>query len=124
VKQIYFWGVLYIQFLILVKYYASILNNFLTTFVNGLILKSNSLYFVINSYYFYFIIVIAKYNSILFLSSLLDIIIIDYPNKLINRFVIIYAFWNNLFNFRLYIRFLISSLMPVLSLSSFFSSSS
>jgi len=123
-KQIYFWGVWYHQFLVLAKYYTLLSNPFLAKFIRGFILKAYSLYFIINSYYFYFVIIILKYNSILFLSSLLDIIVVDYPNRLTHRFEMIYSFWNNLFNFRFYIKFFIGSVTPILSLSSFYASSS
>jgi len=123
-KFVYFWGVYYHQFLVLAKYFSILSNPFLSLFLKGLLLKRNSLYFIISQYNFYYAIVIVKYSSILYFSSLLDIVVIDYPNRLTNRFELNYAFWNNLFNFRFYIKIFIASITPVLSLSSFYASSS
>ena len=123
-KTLYSWGVWHYQFLTLVKYYSLLANPFLKKFLNGLILKSNSLYFIINSYYLYYVIIILKYDSVFFLSSLVDLVAIDYPTRLLNRFELVYSFWNNLFNFRFFIKLFVSAVKPVLSINSFYSSSS
>jgi len=110
--------------LVLAKYFCILSNPLLNSFLKGFVLKQNSLYLVISQYYLYYVIVILKHNTILYLSSLLDIVVADYPNKLYHRFELTYAFWNNLFSFRFYLKLFIGVVTPVLSLSSFYSSSS
>lgn len=121
-KLVYRADISYYQFLILAKYYSLLANPFLNNFIKGFLLKANNLTIIINLHFLYYVIIILKHNSILSLNSLLDLVIVDYPNRLTSRFEIIYTFWNNIFNFRFYIKSFVGALTPILSLSSFYSS--
>lgn len=55
-------------------------------------------------------------------NSFLDLVIVDYPTRLENRFELNYAFWNITYNFRIYIKTFTNVVNPVVSISSFFNS--
>jgi NADH:ubiquinone oxidoreductase subunit C len=110
--------------LFLNKYFVIYICKIIPLFLKSFLLKSNSIYIIINSSFLHYCIMFLKFNIVTSLSSLLDIIIVDYPTRLENRFELIYAFWNNKNNFRFFIKTFTNSVTPILSISSFFSSSS
>lgn len=107
---------------ILTNYYSVFYNKIIIKFLKGFILKTNSLYLIINSSLLQHCLMFLKFNSVSSINTLVDIVAVDYPTRLENRFELIYAFWNTKYNFRVYIKTYTNSTTPILSISSFFNS--
>ncbi len=121
-RNIYISSSFYLQYLSLVKYFSIFYLTIIPSFINNIILKANSLYLIIDKSLLHFCLMFLKFNMISSITSLVDLIIVDFPTRLNNRFELIYSFWNNLFNFRVYIKIFTNTVTPVLSISSFFKS--
>lgn len=121
-RNIYISSSFYLQYLNLVKYFSIFYLTIIPSFINNIVLKSNSLYLLIDKSLLHFCLMFLKFNMISSITSLVDLIVVDFPTRLNNRFELIYSFWNNLFNFRIYIKIFTNTITPVLSISSFFKS--
>jgi hypothetical protein len=95
--------------------------NVLSFYIKGLLITKNMMYCYILRFNLIFIINFFKYNVILGLSSLLDIIVIDNVNLNYNRFEIAYIFWNIYYSCRLCIKLYTTQLNGIMSISSYFS---
>lgn len=91
-RQTYLSSTFFAQYAALVKYYIIFYSYIIPSFINGFIFKSNSLYIVINSALLHFCLMFLKFNMVSSVNSLLDLVVVDYPARLENRFELIYAF--------------------------------
>lgn len=90
-------------------------------FINGFLLKRNSLVLFIRYSDLLFLCTILKTSIISLSSSLLDIAVVDFPNR-VNRFELNYVFILYGVNIRLILKTFVSKYMPVFSISNIFSS--
>lgn len=95
--------------------------NVLNYYIKGLLIAKNLIFCYILRYNLIFIINFFKYNVILGLSSLLDIIVIDNVNLNYNRFEITYIFWNIYYSYRLGMKLYTTQLNGIMSISSYYS---
>jgi hypothetical protein len=90
--QNYISSTFFTQYSALVKYYIIFYSCIIPSFINGFIFKSNSLYIIINSALLHFCLMFLKFIMVSSVNSLLDLVVIDYPARIENRFELIYAF--------------------------------
>lgn len=76
----------------LTNYYSIFCINILPQFLTGFILKSNSIYLVINSFMLHVCLFFLKFSNISTINCLVDIVAVDFPTRLEKRFELIYAF--------------------------------
>lgn len=90
--------------------------------LNGILLKKNSFFIFFDLFFLHFFVIFFK-NSVIFKASmLLDIFVVDYSLKYLKNFEITYCFLNIFSSVRFFFKTYCSLLMPVPSISSFFSS--
>ncbi len=107
---------------IIIKYNYIFFNNIIKKFFYNFLIKMNSFYIFINYLNIYLCLTYLKFNSLLPLDSLVDLIAVDYPSRALKRFELIYSFWSIDFNLRCYIKIFVHALNPVLSITTFFKS--
>jgi len=114
----------YMQEVSLVKYFAIFYSSILPIFLRGVVLKTTMFYLVLESAMLHFCIMFLKFNFVSNVRALLDIVVVDYPVRLENRFEIVYAFWNVNLNLRIFIKTFANTVSPIFSIHTFFSSAS
>lgn len=105
----------------LTTYYNYYLNKLINKFIISLIIKNNSILFFIKFYNLHNILTFLKYNSIILITSCMDITVTDYPDRL-QRFEITYFFWSNIYKHKYFIKTFANNVTPIFSISNFFSS--
>lgn len=105
------------------RYFILFFNSIFPFFLNGFLLKSNKICLFLEASVLHFFLSFCKFNSVLRISSLMDIVAIDYPNRINKRFELVYSFWSKMNSFRFFVKIFFSSVYPILSVGNFFSSS-
>ena len=108
---------------ILGHYFTIFLKKFINNFLYGFLIKPYKLYCFIKSYYLHFCIFFFKNNLMFQLTTLSDICVIDYPQRLKNRFFIKYVLLSTCFNIRIFLCLFVSNFIPLISITRFYSSS-
>ena len=85
-KLSYTLNINYFSFLSLEKFYYLFINENLFSFLSGFVWKNKKLYIFFDSSFLHLILFFFKNNSIIFFNSLVDIVAIDFPFKVKNRF--------------------------------------
>mgnify|MGYP007031656185 FL=1 len=91
-RRLYLESIFFVPLLVLVKYYIIFYSNILPGFVHGFVLKFRSLFFFIHSNMLYKNVMFLKNCCVANINSLLDIVVVDYPTRLHNRFEVTYVF--------------------------------
>lgn len=107
-----------------VKYLVTYLQKILPLYINGFLMKFISFYVFISYTDLFFVSSFFKYNYILRLNSFTDLIVVDYINRMNNRFDLTYSFLSIFSGARVFIKFGLKPLHNVLSLISLFNSAS
>jgi NADH:ubiquinone oxidoreductase subunit C len=89
-------------------------------FINGFVWKKKKIYIFLDFFFFHSIFFFFKFNNIVQLNSLIDIVAIDFPFKIKNRFDVTYSFLNYFFNFRFFFKTFISYVGAIPSSTFFF----
>lgn len=98
-------------------YFFSIIRKFFIS----LLIKNNSIIFYIKFFNLHQILTFLKFNSLILITSCMDITVTDYPDRL-NRFELTYFFWSNIYKQKVFIKTFVNNVSPIFSISSFFSS--
>jgi len=108
----------------LVEYFAFFFKKILYKFINTIVFKSNTLLIHLKFNFFYYIFMFLKFNYILKINTLLDIIALDYPDKILegNKFVLIYVVISPLLNFRFFFKLFFNIENLIISISNLYSS--
>lgn len=114
----------FLRYKFLIKYYTILYYTIMNGFVSGFMSKSSSIYVIINVYMLHFVLFFMKFNMLSGLRMLTDIVAVDNPNSVNNRFELTYSFWNINFNFRVYVKLFLNMTSPIMSISSLYNSSS
>jgi len=98
---------------------------FLKKYFSYSLIKKYSMIFCINILYYYTLFIILKFNLIMKYNSLLDIICVDYPGRIINnkRFELIYVFLYERVNLRCFFKVLLNKENLIISLKNLYNSS-
>lgn len=104
------------------KYFLIFILNVLNRFIYGFKINYNQIYIFISSLKLLHCLTFMKYNTILNLHSLVDIVIVDNISN-VNRFEINYIFWNMLDEYRFGLKIFTDGLKPVYSIGNFYKSS-
>jgi len=107
------------------NYYVNYMIFVIPKFFYKMLVKEKSIYLFLQILNFYETIVFCKFNNIIRLDSLLDIIVCDYPTySKSGRFELTYSFWNYTYSYRFFLKIFINSFSQMFSLYNFFKSAS
>lgn len=96
---------------------------FLFKYLNNILYFRQSILFYIFSPLVFFFVTLMRFNVIIRLNTLMDIIVVDRLKNFPNRFELIYCFWNLTFLKSLKLHILANVYNALFSLSNLFSSS-
>jgi NADH:ubiquinone oxidoreductase subunit C len=95
---------------------------FLFKFLRFVLVKRNNVYiYILSSFFLHYLILFLVFSSLFKISSLMDIVIVDFPEKNL-RFEVSYFFWSNLFEKKLFLKVFVNVVFPLLTLKYFFDS--
>lgn len=95
---------------------------FLEKFVYSILIKRNNVYiFILSSFFIHYIVCFSVYSSLIKLSSLMDICVVDFLKKKL-RFEVSYLFWSVNLCKKFFIRFFTNHFIPLFSLKDYFPS--
>lgn len=103
--------ILIVPFLVERFFYLS-LDRVVSSFINGFLVRFNKLYIFINFFFLHLLFAFFEASSFLAVSSLCDIIAVDYPLRLKGRFELTYCFLSHYFNFRFFIKVFTNLVIP------------
>jgi NADH:ubiquinone oxidoreductase subunit C len=103
-------------------YYSKVFHSILRRYLYGFLIQGVKLHSYSNVYSFPIALTILKQNSLVRMSSLIDLFAVDYPNSRDGRFVIIYCFWSHIYSFRFLFKVFVPNFNWIFSISSFYSS--
>ena len=96
----------------------------LFSFIYGLKINQNQIFIYIFSTKLLYCLTFLKYNSISYLNTLVDIVVVDHISSVANnRFELSYIFWNTAFEYRLGIKLFTDGLKSIYSIGNFYKSS-
>jgi NADH:ubiquinone oxidoreductase subunit C len=93
-------------------------------FLQGFMLKLDNFFFFFSFWSLHILVFFFFFSRLFCLGSLLDIIVSDFPSKAFYRFEFIYSFWSLKLFSRFFLKTFASIILPIMSLSFFFSSAS
>lgn len=83
---------LYIKFFYLERYFVLYFDSVFNRFINGFLIKSNKIFLFIEFFNLHFLVGFSKFNIIIKFTSLMDIVVVDYPSRINYRFELVYSF--------------------------------
>jgi len=98
--------------------YSSLFHN-LKSYILAIFLRRNYVYILIKNQVIFPIIFFLKNSSVFAYNSLLDICVVDYPARAM-RFEVLYALLSVMNNTRLFLKFCISDIIAVNSITAIF----
>lgn len=114
------------NYLVLTKktlYFFQVLFNSIIKWIYGFLLKQNQLILYVESSSLLQVLAYMKYNTLVSINSLLDIIAVDLLNSKPYRFELNYVFWCSVYEYRIIIKTYTNGLFSIPSLSRLYSSS-
>jgi len=108
---------------ILGHFFAIFIKKFINNFLYGFLIKPYKLYCFIKNYFLHFCLFFLKNNLIFQFTTLSDICVVDYPQRLKNRFYIVYVLLSTSFNIRLFLCLFVNNFIPLISITRFYTSS-
>lgn len=104
------------------KFYFIFLYDLLFRYIYGFVWRVQRLLLFFSYFYFHFILFFFKFNSIIQLNSLIDMVAVDFPHYLQARFNVTYSFISYNFYFRFFFKIFTNFSYVLPSCSFFFSS--
>lgn len=104
-------------------YFSFFFFNSFKIYLCGFVIKPYKLYIFIKNYFLHFCIYFFKNNLLSQFSTLSDICVVDFPQRLNFRFSVTYVLLSTLFNVRIFLSTFVSTFIPLISLCNFYSSS-
>lgn len=103
-------------------FYYLFLDNIFSGLINGFLLRTRKLYVYIDYYFLHIFFFFLKNSSVLSITSLFDVVAVDYPLRLNNRFEVTYCLLSHDLNFRFFFKVFQSLVSTIPTVSNFFSS--
>lgn len=97
--------------------------NCFNKFLYGFLIKPYKVYLFIKNYFLHFCIFFIKNNLLCQFTTLSDICVADFPQRLNYRFSVTYILLSTLFNIRIYLYTYVNTFIPLISLYRFYPSS-
>lgn len=120
VSRLWLWS---LEFLTLSRFYLFWIYFSSFAFFKGIFWKSRSLVILVEFSFLYAFLIFLKLHMFLKISSLRDIIAVDFPHRINCRFELVYVFWCFDYQFPLILKMYVSDKASILSVASFFRSS-
>lgn len=113
-NKFFFWQQRFVLFLpfLLERYYYLLLDKVFSLFINGFLLRFNKLYVFTSFFFLHLLFAFFEASSFLGISSLCDIVVVDYPLRVKGRFELTYCLLSHFFNFRFFIKAFTNLVIP------------
>jgi NADH:ubiquinone oxidoreductase subunit C len=106
------------------RYFIIFIYYMLFSYIYGIKVNQNNLSIYIHSTKLLYCLTFLKYNSISYLNTLVDIVVVDHLSLIKNnRFEISYVFWNTLYEYRIHVKLFTDGLKSVYSIGNLYKSS-
>lgn len=106
------------------KYFIIFIYYMLYSYIYGIKVNQNNLSIYIPSIKLLYCLTFLKYNSISYLNTLVDIVVVDHISLIKNnRFEISYVFWNTLYEYRIFVKLFTDGIKSVYSIGNLYKSS-